>query len=190
MGKLNMTEQEMRDYIDLSAAIIEPCIEDIYITKRLLMQDGMKADEVDDCIGEKILEHDGYFQSISDEAYDECVCMEKEKLAEAMAGRSEAKQECEEELKVLDPENMPSQAELIRNNLKLIGEKVKQVMFVKRGMEKMGVDPGDVAFAIMDYAKECDERYMNMLEDEFDQMVFNRILEELLGDEEFDENAA
>ena len=31
MGKLNMEGQELRDYIALSASIIEPCIEDVYI---------------------------------------------------------------------------------------------------------------------------------------------------------------
>ena len=47
MGKLN-TAQALREYIDLSASIIEPCIEDIYISKRILTDEGHSPDEVDD----------------------------------------------------------------------------------------------------------------------------------------------
>jgi hypothetical protein len=66
-------------------------------------------------------------------------------------------------------------------------------MFMKRGMENMGVDAGDIDFAIMDYAKECDERFAVMPEDELDQLMFNRMLESLLGerlDEKIDPETA
>jgi hypothetical protein len=45
----------------------------------------------------------------------------------------------------------------------------------------------------MDYAKECDERFAVMPEDELDQLMFNRMLESLLGerlDEKIDPETA
>ena len=55
-------------------------------------------------------------------------------------------------------------------------------MFMKRGMENMGVDAYGIACAIMDSAREYDEKYSNMPDDEFDKALFDRMLERLLGE--------
>lgn len=175
MGKLNMKGQALRDYIDLSASIIEPCIEDIYISKRLLTDDGYSADEVDDFISEKIRHYDGYYQGLDEDAYKECVVEEKEKVLEHLAKPDVDKF-------AIDPDHMPSTEEIAKENMLKITRNIRQIMFMKRGMEGMGVDAGDIAFAIMDYARECDERFQSMPEEELDEMIFNRVLEALLGD--------
>ena len=84
MGKLN-TAQALREYIDLSASIIEPCIEDIYISKRILTDEGHSPDEVDDFISERISHYDGYYQGLDEDAYNECVVREKERVLANLA---------------------------------------------------------------------------------------------------------
>lgn len=192
MSKLNMEGQELRDYIDLSASIIEPDIEDIYITKRLLTQDGMSEEDVDSFIGAKIREHDKYFSAMDDEEYNEYVSDEKDRIFEEMAkaqeeagpdGDASPRARALAELRDVDLEHMPSLAEMMLANLNIIDGKVKQVMFIKRGMEEVGIDPTDIAFAITDSAKEFDERFMKMPQDEFDEYMFNKILGRLLGED-------
>ena len=100
---------------------------------------------------------------------------EKEKVLEHLAKPDEDKF-------AIDPDHMPSTEEIAKENLLKITRNIRQIMFMKRGMEGMGVDAGDIAFAIMDYARECDERFQSMPEEELDEMIFNRLLEALLGD--------
>ena len=185
MGKLN-TAQALREYIDLSASIIEPCIEDIYISKRILTDEGHSPDEVDDFISERISHYDGYYQGLDEDAYNECVVKEKERVLANLA-------KLIEERIAIDPDHLPDSDEISIENIRKISKNIRQIMFMKRGMENMGVDAGDIAFAIMDYAKECDERFAVMPEDELDQLMFNRMLESLLGerlDEKIDPETA
>ena len=185
MGKLNMEGQELRDYIALSASIIEPCIEDVYINKRLLMDVGMPAERVDDFIEELIRQYDSFYQGLDEDEYNECVMQEKERVMEDLSKTPEER--------IGHIPEKPDLADLCRENMDHMERNIRQIMFMKRGMENMGVDAYGIACAIMDSAREYDEKYSNMPDDEFDKALFDRMLERLLGepvDEDIDPETA
>ena len=185
MGKLNMEGQELRDYIELSASIMEPCIEDVFINKRLLMDVGMPAERVDDFIEEMIRQHDSFYQGLDEDEYNEYMIREKEKVLEQLS--------LPREERIGHIPEKPDLADLCRENMNHMERNIRQVMFMKRGMEIMGVDPYSIACAIMDSAREYDEKYSGMPDDEFDKALFDRMLERLLGepvDEEIDPETA
>ena len=117
MGKLN-TAQALREYIDLSASIIEPCIEDIYISKRILTDEGHSPDEVDDFISERISHYDGYYQGLDEDAYNECVVKEKERVLANLAKPIE-------ERIAIDPDHLPDSDEISIENIRKIAKNIR-----------------------------------------------------------------
>ena len=206
MRQMNM--DELREGIDLGRAVIEDNLMDMYITKKLLANEGFPEEDLDGFIAQKVREYEERYAAMEDEEFmaslteewqhpaedpdgteDLTGCEGSDAPAKARAANEDptiAKaREMEEELTRLafieDPED-PEFVEInpiaiLQGLINVMDLQIGKVIKVKRALALAGVDPGEVAMAIADTAKEFDERYMKMSETEIEETMFRRMAE-------------
>lgn len=179
MAQVNI--DELKEGVQLAKDVIEGNLTDTYITKRLLKDNGLPEDDLDAFIRGKVREYDRKYSAMDDEEFQGNISLKKEKLHERAETKSEQLIDfIEEEME--NPEIDANPLEMIWDLLNMINLRIDKVMFVKRGMIYAGVDPDDIAMAISDTAKEYNERFMKMPEDELLEMMHMRVMEKLKED--------
>ncbi len=186
MRQMNM--DELREGIDLGRAVIEDNLMDMYITKKLLANEGFPEEDLDGFIAQKVREHEERYAAMEDEEFMASLTEEWERPAEDPDGTEDLEtnaREMEEELTRLafieDPED-PEFVEInpiaiLQGLINVMDLRIGKVIKVKRALALAGVDPEEVAMAIADTAKEFDERYMKMSETEIEETMFRRMAE-------------
>ena len=204
MRQMNM--DELREGIDLGRAVIEDNLMDMYITKKLLANEGFPEEDLDGFIAQKVREYEERYAAMEDEEFMTSLTEEWERPAEdpdgtvdltgcegagdPAAARTEdptvAKaREMEEELTRLAYIEDPEDPEFVEINpiailqglINVMDLQIGKVIRVKRALALAGVDPEEVAMAIADTAKEFDERYMKMSVTEIEETMFRRMAE-------------
>ena len=204
MRQMNM--DELREGIDLGRAVIEDNLMDMYITKKLLANEGFPEEDLDGFIAQKVREYEERYAAMEDEEFMASLTEEWERPAEdpdgtvdltgcegagdPAAARTEdptvAKaREMEEELTRLAYIEDPEDPEFVEINpiailqglINVMDLQIGKVIRVKRALALAGVDPEEVAMAIADTAKEFDERYMKMSVTEIEETMFRRMAE-------------
>ena len=74
MRQMNM--DELREGIDLGRAVIEDNLMDMYITKKLLANEGFSEEDLDGFIAQKVREHEERFAAMEDEEFLDCLTEE------------------------------------------------------------------------------------------------------------------
>lgn len=186
MRQMNM--DELREGIDLGRAVIEDNLMDMYITKKLLANEGFPEEDLDGFIAQKVREYEERYAAMEDEEFMASLTEEWERPAEDPDGTEDLEtnaREMEEELTRLafieDPED-PEFVEInpiaiLQGLINVMDLRIGKVIKVKRALALAGVDPEEVAMAIADTAKEFDERYMKMSETEIEETMFRRMAE-------------
>ncbi len=202
MRQMNM--DELREGIDLGRAVIEDNLMDMYITKKLLANEGFSEEDLDGFIAQKVREHEERFAAMEDEEFLDCLTEEwAHPEADLSAGEDQAADDLEaaatqtaddleaatraidEELTRLafidDPEDPEfvdlNPVAILQGLINVMDMQIGRVIKVKRALALAGVDPEEVAMAIADTAKEFDERYMKMSEAEIEETMFRRMAE-------------
>ena len=186
MRQMNM--DELREGIDLGRAVIEDNLMDMYITKKLLANEGFSEEDLDGFIAQKVREHEERFAAMEDEDFLESLTEEWEHTTADPEGTEDLEANAraiDEELTRLafidDPED-PEFVDLnpvvmLQGLINVMDMQIGRVIKVKRALAVAGVDPEEVAMAIADTAKEFDERYMKMSEAEIEETMFRRMAE-------------
>ena len=202
-----MNMDELREGIDLGRAVIEDNLMDMYITKKLLANEGFPEEDLDGFIAQKVREYEERYAAMEDEEFMASLTEEWERPAEDPDGTEDltgcegagdpaaavrtadptvAKaREMEEELTRLAYIEDPEDPEFVEINpiailqglINVMDLQIGKVIRVKRALALAGVDPEEVAMAIADTAKEFDERYMKMSVTEIEETMFRRMAE-------------
>ncbi len=209
MRQMNM--DELREGIDLGRAVIEGNLMDMYITKKLLANEGFSEEDLDGFIAQRVREYEERYAAMEEEEFMASLTEEWERPAEDPEGTedltgcegtedpaaaeaaalpatdpiAEKAREMEEELTrqafIQDPED-PEFVEInpiaiLQGLINVMDMQIGKIIKVKRALALAGVDPGEVAMAIADTAREFDERYMKMSETEIEETMFRRMAE-------------
>ena len=203
MRQMNM--DELREGIDLGRAVIEDNLMDMYITKKLLANEGFPEEDLDGFIAQKVREYEERYAAMEDEEFMASLTEEWERPAEDPDGTEDLTgcegaegpaavtraadpanaREMEEELTRLAYIEDPEDPEFVEINpiailqglINVMDLQIGKVIRVKRALALAGVDPEEVAMAIADTAKEFDERYMKMSVTEIEETMFRRMAE-------------
>lgn len=196
MRQMNM--DELREGIDLGRAVIEDNLMDMYITKKLLANEGFPEEDLDGFIAQKVREYEERYAAMEDEEFMETLTEEWERPAEDPDGTEDLTghdgtedptvlkaRAMEEELTRLAYIEDPEDPEFVEINpiailqglINVMDLQIGKVIRVKRALALAGVDPEEVAMAIADTAKEFDERYMKMSVTEIEETMFRRMAE-------------
>ena len=84
MRQMNM--DELREGIDLGRAVIEDNLMDMYITKKLLANEGFPEEDLDGFIAQKVREYEERYAAMEDEEFMASLTEEWERPAEDPAG--------------------------------------------------------------------------------------------------------
>ena len=186
MRQMNM--DELREGIDLGRAVIEDNLMDMYITKKLLANEGFPEEDLDGFIAQKVREYEERYAAMEDEEFMASLTEEWEhttadpESTEDMEANARA---IDEELTRLDYIEDPEDPEfgeisplaILQGLINGMDLQIGKVIRVKRARALAGVDPEEVAMAIADTAKEVDERYMKMSVTEIEETMFRRMAE-------------
>ncbi len=191
MRQMNM--DELREGIELGKSVIEENLTDMYITKKLLMNEGFPEKDLDGFIAQKVREHEERCAAMEDEEFLEMLTEEWEHPEadmpaaddQAEADLEAAAQAIDEELTRLAYIDDPEDPEFIELNpiailqglINVMDMQIAKVIKVKRALAAAGVNPEEVAMAIADTASEFNERYMKMSEAEIEETMFRRMAE-------------
>ena len=186
MRQMNM--DELREGIDLGRAVIEDNLMDMYITKKLLANEGFPEEDLDGFIAQKVREHEERYAAMEDEEFMESLTEEWEHTT----ADPESTEDLEANARAIDEEltrlayiEDPEDPEFVEINpiailqglINVMDLQIGKVIRVKRALALAGVDPEEVAMAIADTAKEFDERYMKMSVTEIEETMFRRMAE-------------
>ena len=186
MRQMNM--DELREGIDLGRAVIEDNLMDMYITKKLLANEGFPEEDLDGFIAQKVREYEERYAAMEDEEFMASLTEEWERPAEDPDGTEDLEANAraiDEELTRLAYIEDPEDPEFVEINpiailqglINVMDLQIGKVIRVKRALALAGVDPEEVAMAIADTAKEFDERYMKMSVTEIEETMFRRMAE-------------
>ena len=199
MRQMNM--DELREGIGLGRAVIEGNLMDMYITKKLLANEGFPEEDLDGFIAQKVREHEERCAAMEDEEFLDKLTEEWERpeadpegILDLTGQAAEVPEEgdteataraMEEELSRLAAIDDPEDPEFIEVNpiailqglINVMDMQIGKVIKVKRALALAGVDPDEVAMAIADTAREFDERYMKMSRAEIEEVMFSRMAE-------------
>lgn len=191
MRQMNM--DELREGIDLGRAVIEDNLMDMYITKKLLANEGFSEEDLDGFIAQKVREHEERFAAMEDDEFLDCLTEEWQRPETDMsATEAQTADDLEAATRAIDEEltrlafiDDPEDPEFVDLNpvailqglINVMDMQIGRVIKVKRALAVAGVDPKEVAMAIADTAKEFDERYMKMSEAEIEETMFRRMAE-------------
>ena len=179
---------ELREGIDLGRAVIEDNLMDMYITKKLLANEGFPEEDLDGFIAQKVREHEERYAAMEDEEFMESLTEEWEHTT----ADPESTEDLEANARAIDEEltrlayiEDPEDPEFVEINpiailqglINVMDLQIGKVIRVKRALALAGVDPEEVAMAIADTAKEFDERYMKMSVTEIEETMFRRMAE-------------
>ena len=161
-----MPEELAQMFFGLSVDILEGSLEDLYITKRILVNDGMPEDEIDAYIAERAKD---LFTDMSE--------MSEGNFVDYLVG-------LQAELEEIHGNQVPEELEtymdhksLTKGMLDIIDEKIRALMVVTKGVMVHGVQQEEVMRAIKEKAMELDELYMNMDRDKFERTVVEKCME-------------
>ena len=183
-----MNMDELREGIDLGRAVIEDNLMDMYITKKLLANEGFPEEDLDGFIAQKVREYEERYAAMEDEEFMANLTEEWEHTTadpESTEDLEAKAREMEEELTRLAYIEDPEDPEFVEINpiailqglINVMDLHIGKVIRVKRALALAGVDPEEVAMAIADTAKEFDERYMKMSVTEIEETMFRRMAE-------------
>ena len=158
-----MTNEDriMEEHIKEGIKLLESMLEEVYITKRFLVTDGVPEDVADDLIRDKVTEMSQMLGAMTDDEYIEYIEEYKVTLEEK-----------EDEAMLLDTDDEES---IACGMAQVIVDKVTAIMVVVRGLAGRDIDANDISMALMDKAEELNERYMNMSLEDFDKEVISRV---------------
>ena len=186
MRQMNM--DELREGIDLGRAVIEDNLMDMYITKKLLANEGFPEEDLDGFIAQKVREYEERYAAMEDEEFMASLTEEWEHTT----ADPESTEDLEANARAIDKEltrlayiEDPEDPEFVEINpiailqglINVMDLQIGKVIRVKRALALAGVDPEEVAMAIADTAKEFDERYMKMSVTEIEETMFRRMAE-------------
>ena len=186
MRQMNM--DELREGIDLGRAVIEDNLMDMYITKKLLANEGFPEEDLDGFIAQKVREYEERYAAMEDEEFMASLTEEWEHTT----ADPESTEDLEANARAIDKEltrlayiEDPEDPEFVEINpiailqglINVMDLQIGKVIRVKRALALAGVDPKEVAMAIADTAKEFDERYMKMSVTEIEETMFRRMAE-------------
>ena len=186
MRQMNM--DELREGIDLGRAVIEDNLMDMYITKKLLANEGFPEEDLDGFIAQKVREYEERYAAMEDEEFMASLTEEWEHTT----ADPESTEDLEANARAIDEEltrlayiEDPEDPEFVEINpiailqglINVMDLQIGKVIRVKRALALAGVDPEEVAMAIADTAKEFDERYMKMSVTEIEETMFRRMAE-------------
>ena len=186
MRQMNM--DELREGIDLGRAVIEDNLMDMYITKKLLANEGFPEEDLDGFIAQKVREYEERYAAMEDEEFMASLTEEWEHTT----ADPESTEDLEANARAIDEEltrlayiEDPEDPEFVEINpiailqglINVMDLQIGKVIRVKRALALAGVDPKEVAMAIADTAKEFDERYMKMSVTEIEETMFRRMAE-------------
>ena len=186
MRQMNM--DELREGIDLGRAVIEDNLMDMYITKKLLANEGFPEEDLDGFIAQKVREYEERYASMEDEEFMASLTEEwvhttadPESTEDLEANARAIDEELTRLAYIEDPED-PEFVEInpiaiLQGLINVMDLQIGKVIRVKRALALAGVDPEEVAMAIADTAKEFDERYMKMSVTEIEETMFRRMAE-------------
>ena len=186
MRQMNM--DELREGIDLGRAVIEDNLMDMYITKKLLANEGFPEEDLDGFIAQKVREYEERYAAMEDEEFMASLTEEwvhttadPESTEDLEANARAIDEELTRLAYIEDPED-PEFVEInpiaiLQGLINVMDLQIGKVIRVKRALALAGVDPEEVAMAIADTAKEFDERYMKMSVTEIEETMFRRMAE-------------
>ena len=186
MRQMNM--DELREGIDLGRAVIEDNLMDMYITKKLLANEGFPEEDLDGFIAQKVREYEERYAAMEDEEFManlteewEHTTADPESTEDLEANARAIDEELTRLAYIEDPED-PEFVEInpiaiLQGLINVMDLQIGKVIRVKRALALAGVDPEEVAMAIADTAKEFDERYMKMSVTEIEETMFRRMAE-------------
>ena len=186
MRQMNM--DELREGIDLGRAVIEDNLMDMYITKKLLANEGFPEEDLDGFIAQKVREYEERYAAMEDEEFMASLTEEwvhttadPESTEDLEANARAIDEELTRLAYIEDPED-PEFVEInpiaiLQGLINVMDLQIGKVIRVKRALALAGVDPEEVAMAITDTAKEFDERYMKMSVTEIEETMFRRMAE-------------
>lgn len=152
-----------REHLELGINIIENFLEEIYITKRFLVTDGIPEDVIDNYIEENVNKIGESLSVMTEDEFTDYIVEFQQEIGEKVAAAEDADY----------PED---DAAINEGMIRMIADKIKALMTVVRGLTGLGgADPEDLAQAIMDKAEEVNELYMNMSPEEFHEEVMGAI---------------
>ena len=152
-----------REHLELGINIIENFLEEIYITKRFLVTDGIPEDVIDNYIEENVNKIGESLSAMTEDEFTDYIVEFQQEIGEKVAAAEDADY----------PED---DAAINEGMIRMIADKIKALMTVVRGLTGLGgADPEDLAQAIMDKAEEVNELYMNMSPEEFHEEVMGAI---------------
>ena len=180
-----LTQGEFRKAIDLGGEVITGAMEDIFITKRMIMREGISEEKVNSYIRTKGKQYEAVYMEMSDKVFFQ------------MMNKTSAKQIYKKKDEEANPASkLPKyhwdisdydSLEYIRLMLNLIDNEIKRVERMKRAMLYSGADPDAVDKAIREVAVASNEKAMKMTDEEAGQAMMERLNKRMENYQEFQE---
>ena len=156
---------------------MEGFLEELYITKRMLVLDDLPEKEIDEYIGERLKAVTSDILYMNDDDFEEYLEGLRSELRERFENLVTPEEIMEYDEEDIDPKDVT------RGLFAMIDDKIRVIMTVARGAILHGADSDDITRAIREKAVEFDELYMNMDPEEF-EFVVNMMLMQRIDDEE------
>ncbi len=159
-----------------STGIIKGCegmrqsLENMYISKRFLVDDGMPEEAIDRFIEEKCQASEERYSSMTKDEYTDYLFNQRVHIRSG-----EAEEEAYNELSTYGGEQCPELLRIMHTMLWQIEEEADMVMLMRRGTIILGADPDELAMAMADTTKEINDHYMSITEEELEEAVAQKM---------------
>ena len=156
--------------VKIGVSIMEPSIDDVFISKRVLMSDGIDEEDVDELISMKVREYSDLFGNMTNEELSAYVS----DLSDELEGEIDY-EDMDIEM-IIDELLNETVEDHIRRMYEIIDLKIKEVFLIKRAMvleEKVSQE--NLTEAILEKARDANEYYTNMNDDEICSAMDRRV---------------
>ena len=168
MEQLNKRTME---FLEFQKSYIEGALKDLYITKRMLLDDMVPEDTLDAFIRNKAERYNGMIWNKSKEELREYLLMRREE---------EDKRPTTEEILNIVFENqvLPTRDEMIADFLEIMEQRIERIYLAKRAL-KSRAEEIDLDMAIRDLAEQLDSLYKGLSKEDFEEARDERVREVL-----------
>ena len=168
MGQLNNKDMK---FLGFQKKYIEDALKDLYITKRMLLDDMVPEDTLDAFIRNKAEQYNGMLWNKSKEELREHLLMRKEEEA----GKPTFEERFNE---IFENPVIPSGEEMIADFLVIMEQRIERIYLAKRALKGFAEET-DLDMAIRDMAVQLDSLYKGLSEEDFEEARNERMRETL-----------
>lgn len=168
MEQLNKRTME---FLEFQKSYIEGALKDLYITKRMLLDDMVPEDMLDAFIRNKAERYNGMIWNKSKEELREYLLMRR--------AEEEKNPSMEEKFnEIFENPVVPTREEMIANFLEIMEQRIERIYLAKRAL-KGRAEEIDLDMAIRDMAEQLDSLYKGLSKDDFEEARDERVREVL-----------